>query len=93
MGEYQLAKSNRWCYNNSDGTILQEVTAVDKLAYTRKEAADLAGISLPTLDALLKRPQAPIPHIRAGAKVLIPAGLFESWLEDEARRTSGRCDA
>lgn len=59
---------------------------MDKLALNRKEAAAAGGISLPTLDAYLKRVDNPIPHFRAGRKVLIPAEGLRRWIEEEAQR-------
>ena len=56
---------------------------------TRQEAADVMKVSLPTLDAYLKRAQNPLPSINSGRRVLIPVKGFERWLEEEAARCMG----
>lgn len=59
---------------------------MEKLNYTRKEAAEVGCISLPTLDAFLNRENNPIPHLRIGRKVLIPVEGFRGWLMAESER-------
>ena len=46
---------------------------MDSLVFTRKEMQEITGLSLPTIDALARRAQNPLPHIRVGARVLFPA--------------------
>lgn len=62
---------------------------MEKNCYGRKEASERIGISLPTLDAFLNRSDNPLPHIRAGRKVIIPVSSLEAWLTAEAARTIG----
>ena len=57
-----------------------------KLALTRKEAAQRLGVSLPSLDAFLRRSKSPLPHFRIGRKVVIPVASLDEWLNEEARR-------
>ncbi len=52
------------------------------LVYTREQAAALAQVSLPTLDAWIHRFNLPV--IRISRYYRIPAKLFEQWLEDQA---------
>ena len=69
----------------------------NKLTYTRAEACKALQVSLPTLDAFLKRSENPLPSIRVSArggdrcgKVLIPVSRLTAWLDEEAIRNSGR---
>jgi len=56
----------------------------------RDEAAKKLNVSLPTLDALLRRTENPLPSIRVGRKWLIPEAMLEEWLREEAGRQSAR---
>jgi excisionase family DNA binding protein len=47
--------------------------------FTRAEAAEVAGISLSTLDRCIKDGQ--IPHKRLRGRVLIPRGPFIAWCD------------
>lgn len=58
----------------------------NKGTLSRKEACAYIGLSIPTLDALLKRTENPIPSFRVGRKVFIPLDGLKAWLSDEARR-------
>jgi excisionase family DNA binding protein len=60
---------------------------MDKYCYSRKEISEKLGLSIPMVDAFLHRINYPMPHIRAGRKVLIPATAVEQWLLDEAERS------
>ncbi len=59
---------------------------METFAFTRKEAAGACNISLPTLDAYLRRQDRPMPHIRVGRKIIIPADGLREWLAEEAAR-------
>lgn len=61
----------------------------EKLALSRKEAAELCNVSLPTLDGFLNRRENPLPSIRAGRKILISAELLKEWLNEESVRQTG----
>lgn len=56
------------------------------LTLTRQEAAEHLHVSLPTLDAWLRRSADPLPHIRAGRHIVIPRAGLEKWLAEEAAR-------
>ena len=57
---------------------------------TRDQAAEYLNVSLPTIDAYIHRESAPLPHIKAGRKYLIPTAMLNEWLVQEAQRqTSG----
>lgn len=53
---------------------------------TRQGTADLLGIGLSTVDRLINRRDHPLPHIRVGRRVLIPFGMLEDWIKEEAER-------
>lgn len=59
-----------------------------KMTYGRKEACEITGMSIPSLDAFMHREENPIPHFRVGRKVLIPRAALEQWVIDEAKRTA-----
>lgn len=59
---------------------------MEAMVFTRQEAAEHMRVSLPTLDAYLKRERNPLPSITSGRRVLIPVKSFELWLEEEAAR-------
>ena len=52
-----------------------------KLAYTRKEAAAAASVSLPTMDKWLH--MRGFPSFKAGTKWLIPVKEFTEWLGEQ----------
>lgn len=62
---------------------------MEKLALTREEAAEQCSVSLPVLDAYLKRSNNPMPCFRAGRRVLIPREALKKWLEEETARQAG----
>lgn len=51
------------------------------LVYTRKEAANLAQVSLPTLDRWIRNNDLPV--IRVGRQYRIPAERFRRWLNEQ----------
>lgn len=59
---------------------------MEKFNFERKDAAKAGCMSLPTLDALLRREENPIPHFKIGKKILIPVEPFRQWLADECER-------
>ena len=52
---------------------------METMILTRQEAADAMKVSLPTLDAYLKRESNPLPF-------LIPYDDFKRWLSQESAR-------
>ena len=68
-------------------------TTTQKSTLTRSEAADKLNVSLPILDAWLRREVEPLPCFRAGRKVLIPAEGLSRWIEEEAARSTGKAFA
>lgn len=50
-----------------------------KLAYSRKEVAELLGIHLNSVDRYIK--QGAIPARKLGSRWLIPAAALSAWLE------------
>lgn len=59
---------------------------MNRITLTRAETAKALQVSLPILDAWLHRAENPIPCIRAGRKVLIPAEELSRWINDETAR-------
>lgn len=68
-------------------------TTTQKSTLTRSEAADRLNVSLPILDAWLRREEDPLPCFRAGRKVLIPTEGLSRWIEEEAARSAGKAFA
>lgn len=64
-----------------------------RLTYTRREAAAALGVSVPTIDTLIRRADHPLPCIRLGTrgrgKVLISSQALAEWIAEEANRNSG----
>jgi len=54
---------------------------MDKLVYTRDEAAQLLGVSAQTIDKYIKK--GAIQHIRLGQRVMIPRDWFNRFLNGE----------
>lgn len=54
---------------------------MEKIAVDRKTAAEMLGITLPTLDRYLHCAKNPIPHVKAGKRVLISVDALKRWLE------------
>lgn len=52
----------------------------ERLVYTRKEASNVLGVGLVTLDALLRREKDPLPHVKVGSRILIPINALETWI-------------
>lgn len=62
---------------------------MEKMAYSRREAAECLNVSLPTLDIYLNRSTNPLPSIKTPRRVLIPVEGLRQWLLDEAARQAG----
>lgn len=58
-----------------------------KIAFTLKEAAEAASVSVPTMHEWARRPG--FPAMRAGRKWVIPVDAFRRWMEEQAA-TNGR---
>lgn len=65
-------------------------TTTQKSTLTRIEAADNMNVSLPILDAWLRREANPLPCFRAGRKILIPTDGLSRWIEEETARNAGK---
>lgn len=55
---------------------------MEQLAYTVTAAANMVGISRPTMYQWMKLPGFPV--VRINGVVRIPAAAFERWLEERA---------
>ena len=60
----------------------------EKKILTRRETANYLGIGLTTLDKLISRKHNPLPHIRAGSRVLIPTDALDEWIKAEMNSTT-----
>ena len=63
-----------------------EVVIMEKVTATRKEIAQRYGVCLATLDGWLHRADNPLPHVKAGKKVLISISAADRWFEAEGER-------
>lgn len=59
----------------------------DIACYKLKEAARLVGVSVPKFQSWLRRRDHPVPHVRDGRLILIPASLLAEWLREESERS------
>lgn len=62
-------------------TYMATATPQAPLVYTRQEAANLAQVSLPTLDKWIRNNDLPV--IRIGRQYRIPAERFKKWLNEQ----------
>jgi len=62
---------------------------MEHMVLTRREAAEHMRISLPTLDNYIRRAENPLPILKSGKRVLIPADDLRKWLSEEAARCMG----
>ena len=62
----------------------------DLTCYTIKRLTELLGVSEPTVQAWLKRSEHPMPHVRKGHAIRIPAFLLKEWLREESTRHNHR---
>ena len=63
----------------------------DCLVYTRAEAAEKIGVSLPTFDKMIKRETHPMPYYKVGSRYYFPRQGFDEWcIEELARLVKGR---
>ena len=67
--------------------------AEKKLFITRKDAAEQIGVSLPTLDELLRREVHPIPSVRIGRRVFVMSDDLRQWAAEEKERAAAHGDA
>ena len=61
-----------------------------RLGYNLSEAAEAVGVSQHKVQEWLKRVVDPLPHIKDGRRIIIPADLLIEWLRDEAGRQMSR---
>lgn len=61
-----------------------EKQKMERLVYTRKEAAAVIGVGTTTLDALRRREINPLPSVKVGHKVMIPVDMLHTWLTNNA---------
>lgn len=59
--------------------------SVKRLTLSKKEAAEQLGVSLPTLDKLIRKKQNPLPAFHAGKSVKILAAKLDDWAKEELR--------
>lgn len=59
--------------------------ARERVAYSVSELAHLVGVSRPTIYNWTKLPGFPV--LRIGGVVRIPAGAFETWMNEQAKAT------
>lgn len=62
--------------------------STERVAFTVKEAAEKARVSVKFFYTLLKRKGAP-PHKRLGDRIIIPVDKFYRWLETPTRTRKG----
>ncbi len=65
-----------------------EVYRVEELTMTSEEVRKRLKLSAPTISALVRRSENPLPHFRVGKRILFPVAAVEQWLLDEAERAS-----
>jgi len=56
----------------------------EKLAYTLQEAAQIVGVSAPTMSEWVRIPG--FPAFRSGKRWIIPAAALERWLDEQAAK-------
>lgn len=64
-----------------------------RLFLTRQETAAQMGISLPTLDELLRREVHPIPSVRIGRRVFVMPDDLRQWAAEEKERAAAHGEA
>ena len=57
-----------------------------KKVQTRAWVSETMGVGLITVDALIRRQEDPLPHIRVGRRVLIPVREFDDWLHRQVTK-------
>lgn len=79
MSQYQHCDRMRQIDTPKTGCLAssEEDVSVGQALFTRPEAAKIAGISISTLDRLVKAGQVPYKRIRG--RVLFPKGRFIAW--------------
>ena len=63
----------------------QQTRLIDRLAVNPNEAAELLGVSRPTVYALLNAERG-IPSVKIGTRRVIPVDGLRRWLEDRAEQ-------
>ena len=66
---------------------LTDYPSVDLTCFNLKEAAALVGVSIPKFQQWIRRAKDPIPHIRDGRTIVIPAFQLREWLREECSRS------
>lgn len=71
--------------NRRDVYIMDNVCSGNKMAVSVAEAADLLGLSRPTVYQLTHR--ADFPAVRVGGRVLVPVNGLRAWLDQQAQNS------
>ena len=61
---------------------------MEELTMTSEEVRKRLKLSAPTISALTRRSENPLPHFRVGKRILFPVAAVEQWLLDEAERAN-----
>lgn len=67
---------------------MSESATIQRLTYTRKEAAVAIGVGTTSFDALIRRQNDPLPHVRVGHKIVVPVDALKAWIERQATKTT-----
>ena len=61
-----------------------------RLCFNIAEVAEAVGVSQHKVQEWLRRAVNPLPHIKDGRRIIVPADLLTEWLRDEAGRQMSR---
>lgn len=62
------------------------IDLTSRMVLSPAEAAEVLNLSLPTVYALIKRENDPIPTFRTGRKIGVPVSSLNSWVERQAEQ-------
>ena len=71
-----------WFSDPSEGDSLRRSCE----CFNQKELARYLGVSVPKVTEWLRREDNPIPHLKDGRLILVPAFLLMEWLREESER-------
>ena len=57
--------------------------------FNQKQLSERLGVSVPKVTEWLRRADCPLPHIKNGRVILVPAFMLEEWMREEAARSVG----